>query len=146
MALKSNHHYRAKRPRSSCEKSFIIVSGGLRLLPLPLEVKVYEGIDDELVDNETERGTDERGAKGSSHLAGGGVLCWVVDYGEGGAGSVSGKESVVWNGTAAVRSADERTAGCVNEPFEEGMTGSHDIVSGVFMKYRGKQGVAEDTV
>ena len=84
-------------------------SEGLRLLLLLLEVKVYQGIDDELVDNETERGTAERGAKGPSHLAESGVLCRVVGHGEGSAGGVSGKESKVWRGMAAVCAGDDAT-------------------------------------
>ena len=70
-----------------------IVPGGLRLPPLLLEVKVYQGIDEELVDNEPERGTGKGGAKGPSYLAESGVLCRVVGHGEGRASGVSGKES-----------------------------------------------------
>ena len=119
---------------------------GLRLGLFLLQVKVYEGIDEELVDNEPERGTGERGAKGPSHLAKSGVLCRVVDHGEGSAGGVSGKESIVWHGTAAVSAGDDATGTRINEPPKEGMSWTHDVVSGVFMKYRSEQRIAEDTI
>ena len=82
---------------------------------------MYEGIDDEFVDNEPERRTDERSAKGPTHLAGSGVPCRVVEHCEGSAAGVSGKESIVWNGTAAIGAADDGSGGCVNEPLQEGM-------------------------
>ena len=63
------------------------------MLPLLLEVKIYEGIDNELVDNEPERGTDERGAEGAGHLARGGVLCRVIDHGKGSAAGVPAKRA-----------------------------------------------------
>src|SRR5271170_2227137 len=109
-------------------------------------MKMYEGIDDELVDNEPERRTDERSAKGPSHLAGGGVPCRVVEHGEGCAGGVSGKESIVWDGTAAVSAADEGSGGRINEPLREGMARPHDVVSGVLMKHRSEQRIAEDAI
>jgi len=109
-------------------------------------VKAHEGIDEELVDSEPERGTGERGAKCPSHLAESGVLCRVVGHGECGAGGVPGKESIVWHGMSAVSAANDGTGGGVDESLQEGMAPAHDVVSGVFMKYRCEQRIAEDAI
>ena len=113
---------------------------------LPLEVKVYQGIDEELVDNEPDRGTDERCAKGLSHLTSSGVLRWIVDLSKGSAAGVSGKESIVWYGTAAVTATNDGTGGRIDEPLQERVARSHDVVSGVLMKHWSEQRVAEDTI
>ena len=107
---------------------------------------VYEGIDDELIDNEPKRGTTKRSAKGLRHFFESGVLCGVVDRGEGSAGTVSGKERKVWREMAAVSSGDDGTGGRINEPLQEGVARAHDVVSGVLMKYWSEQRVAEDTI
>jgi len=113
---------------------------------LLLEVKVYQGIDEELVDDPTQRGTAKRAAKGLSHLAESSVFCREVGHGEGGACSVAGKESKVWRGMAAVSARDDAAGACINEPLQEGVARAHDVVSGVFMKYRSEQRIAEDTI
>ena len=116
------------------------------MLPLLLDVKVYQSIDHELVDNETQRGTAKGAAEGLSHSAESGILRRVVGHGEGRAGGVSGKESKVWRGMAAVSAGDENTSARINEPLQEGVARAHDVVSGVFMKYRSEHRMAEETV
>src|SRR5271170_6757804 len=97
----------------------------LRLLPL-LEVKVCQSIDDELVDNETQRGTAKRAAEAPSHSAESGVLRRVVGQGEGRASGVSGKERKVWRGMAAVCAGDEDTSARINDPLQVGVARAHD--------------------
>ena len=89
---------------------------------LLLEVKLYQGIDDELVGNETQRGTAKGAAEGLSHFAESGVHCRVVGHGEGRAGGVSGKESKVWCGvrqriTALQKVSCRRETDINNPPF-----------------------------
>ena len=117
----------------------------LLLLPL-LEVKIYQGIDDELVDNEAQRGTAKRAGEGLCHSAEVGILCRVVGHREGRAGGVSGNESKVWRRMAAVSPGNEDTSARINEPLQEGVARAHDVVSGVFMKYRSEHRMAEETV
>src|SRR5438552_448777 len=119
---------------------------GLRLLLLLLNVKLYQRIDDELVDNKTERGTAKRAAEGGRHLAEGCVFCRVVRDGKGGACGVAGDEREVGCLMATVGAGDDRACTGVDEPLEEGVTRAHDVVARVFVKERGEQGVAEDAL
>src|SRR5438270_1274929 len=113
------------------------------LLPL-LDVKFDQCIDDELVDDEADRGTANGTAEGFGYFLEGGVLRWIVGNREGGAGGVAGEEGEVRCVMAAVGAGDDGARGGVDGSLKNGMTPAHHVVTRVFVKQGGEEGVGED--
>src|SRR5580698_7989235 len=113
---------------------------------LLFDVKIDQHVDDELIDDITEGGAAKGGAEGREDLCGGGVDAWKVEDRESGPCAVAGDQREVWGGFAAVSTGDDGAGAGVDEPLEEGVTGTHDVITRVFVEDGGEQGVGEDAV
>lgn len=101
---------------------------------LLLEVKVYQGIDDELVDDISDGGTAQGLAESLQNLSAGRVDVWIVDDGESGACCVAGDQREVGRQMTVVISGDDGAGASIDESLEEGVAPAHDVVAGVLMK------------
>src|SRR5258705_9037126 len=103
-------------------------------------------MEEDVVDEDPDRGTTKGAAEGLGYFAESSVLCRIVRYGEGGPGGVAGDEREVGCRMAAVGAGDDHARTSIDEPLEEGMALAHHVVPRVFVKERSEEGVAEDAL
>jgi hypothetical protein len=109
-------------------------------------VKVDEGVDEELIDDITEGRAAQGGTEAGEDLCGGGIDAWIVEDREGGTRGVARDQGEVGDSFAAVGTGDDAAGAGVEDPLEEGVTGTHDVITRVLMIYGSEEGVAEDAV